>query len=1091
MAIYHLNTHTIGRAAGHSAVAAAAYRSASKLVDERTGEVFDFTRKGGVLSAEIVTPAGVPVPERAALWNAAEAAEKRKDARVAREWRAALPHELNEADRRELATRMGQAIADRYGVAVDVCIHAPDREGDDRNFHVHMLATTRTIGADGALGAKAVIELANKDRQKAGIPGTSQGDITDIRREWAELTNEALERAGISARIDHRSYADQGVELTPTRHIGSDAVAMERRGLDADRIDIHKADRQEQARQIAERPEIILDKITATQAVFTRRDIAAELNRYIDDAGQFQGLLTKLENSPLLVEMEPANGRDPAKFSTREMIDTERGMVECAERLARAGRHGVSGPITNAAIDGAGTLSAEQQNAVRHVLKPGSLAVVIGDAGTGKSFSMKVAREAWQAQGFNVRGAALAGKAADELQAGSGIESRTLASLEFAWKNGKDKLTSRDVLVIDEAGMIGSRQLGRVLKAAEQAGAKVVLLGDDKQLAAIEAGAAFRAVVQHVGAAEITEVRRQKHAWMREAGQQLARGSVADGLAAYAERGHVQIHGSREAARDALAASYVADQGKGSQIILAHSNADVQALNQAVRDARKERGELAGSARFVTERGGREFAAGDRIVFLKNDRDLGVKNGTLGTVERAEDGRLAVRLDSGEARQVQASQYAAVDHGYAVTIHKAQGVTVDRAYLLATPGMDRSLAYVGMTRHREAATLFAGADDFTDRRAGRLVDHGAAPYEHDPKNGLSYFATLENDKGERHTIWGVDLERAIADSGAQIGDRIGLAHGGAQTVRLPDGRMVERNTWHVQTAEELAAGKLAQVMGRQRVKESTLDYLPDFAEQRGFDGESVLRRWVERGRAKVAALAGRMRDALRRGLERHGRPDLMPATDIAGTPAVQRPQQIEQPAAPQRPQAERPAPDPLAGFRAGVERAEAAGGGLVLDVAKAQLAVAQEFQAAGKDPRHHAAAIMQEGQQRAFAGLAQPSQAKAEPERPAAVQVSEQDRKRAEMYAKREADQFKALAVKRQAGFAGYTDRNPSAWRELPAELRERIERFNALPKERQAVELDKMQRELADRYARDPKEIERSRQRQREQERGNGGLSR
>ncbi|MBC4892206.1 Ti-type conjugative transfer relaxase TraA, partial [Klebsiella pneumoniae] len=459
MAIYHLNTHTIGRAAGHSAVAAAAYRSASKLVDERTGEVFDFTRKGGVLSAEIVTPAGVPVPERAALWNAAEAAEKRKDARVAREWRAALPHELNEADRRELATRMGQAIADRYGVAVDVCIHAPDREGDDRNFHVHMLATTRTIGADGALGAKAVIELANKDRQKAGIPGTSQGDITDIRREWAELTNEALERAGISARIDHRSYADQGVELTPTKHIGSDAVAMERRGLDADRIGIHKADRQEQARQIAERPEIILDKITATQAVFTRRDIAAELNRYIDDAGQFQGLLAKLENSPLLVEMEPANGRDPAKFSTREMIDTERGMVECAERLARAGRHGVSGPITNAAIDGAGTLSAEQQNAVRHVLKPGSLAVVIGDAGTGKSFSMKVAREAWQAQGFNVRGAALAGKAADELQAGSGIESRTLASLEFAWKNGKDKLTSRDVLVIDEAGMIGSRQL--------------------------------------------------------------------------------------------------------------------------------------------------------------------------------------------------------------------------------------------------------------------------------------------------------------------------------------------------------------------------------------------------------------------------------------------------------------------------------------------------------------------------------------------------------------------------------------------------------------------------------------------------------
>lgn len=1107
MAIYHLNTHTIGRAAGHSAVAAAAYRSASKLVDERTGEVFDFTRKGGVLSAEIVTPAGVPVPERGALWNAAEAAEKRKDARVAREWRAALPHELNEADRRELATRMGQAIADRYGVAVDVCIHAPDREGDDRNFHVHMLATTRTIGADGTLGAKAVIELANKDRQKAGIPGTSQGDITDIRREWAELTNEALERAGISARVDHRSYADQGIELTPTRHIGTDAVAMQRRGLEGvERIDLHNADRQEQARQIAERPEIILDKITATQAVFSRREIAAELNRYIDDAEQFQALLAKLENSPHLVELEPATGRHPAKFSTREMIDTERAMVASAERLAGSGKHGVSTAIVNAAIDGVGTLSDEQKNAVRHVTQAGSLAVVIGDAGTGKSFSMKVAREAWEAAGYNVRGAALAGKAADELQAGSGIDSRTLASLEFAWKNGKDKLTSRDVLVIDEAGMIGSRQLGRVLKAAEQAGAKVVLLGDDKQLAAIEAGAAFRGVVQHVGAAEITEVRRQKEAWARAAGQELARGSVADGLAAYAERGHVQIHDSREAAREALAAAYVGDQGKGSQIILAHSNKDVQALNEAVRQARKERGELRGTARFMTERGGREFAQGDRLVFLRNDRELDVKNGTLGTVERAEDGRLAVRLDSGEMREFSAEQYAAVDHGYAVTIHKAQGVTVDRAYLLATPGMDRSLAYVGMTRHREAATLFAGADDFTDRRAGRLVDHGAAPYENNPENRPSYFATLENDKGERHTIWGVDLERAIAASGAKRGDRIGLEHGGSETVRLPDGTTAERNTWHVRTAPELAAGKLAQVLGRERPKESTLD----FADRRGFDGESVVRRWIERGRAKVAELAGKMRDGLRRNLERHGRPDLMPATDIAGTPTMQRPQQIErapedekkrraaeiaakfrqqvaqergEQAAPQRPQVERPAPDPLAGFRAGVERAEAAGGGLALDVAKAQLAVAQEFQAAGKDPRHHAAAIMQEGQQRAFAGLAQPSQAKAEPERPAAVQVSEQDRKRAELAARQEVGQFKALAVKRQAGFAGYTDRNPSAWRELPAELRERIERFNAMPKERQAVELDKMQRELADRYARDPRAAQRSREQSRQRD--------
>lgn len=877
MAIYHFNTHPIGRAAGHSAVAASAYRSASKLVDERTGETFNYTKKRGVLSSEIVTPDGVPVPDRAALWNAAEAAEKRKDARVAREWRAALPYELTEADRHELAASMGRAIANRFGVAVEVSIHAPDVAGDDRNFHVHMQATTRMIDAEGKLGDKATIELANKDRKKKGITGTSQGDIVELRKEWAAAANRAFERAGLDVRIDHRSYKEQGIELTPTKHIGTNAVGMDRRGLEAERIEIHNADRQEQAQQIADRPEIILDKITATQAVFSRRDIARELNRYIDDADQFQSLLAQLERSPLLVELEPASGREPARYSTREIIEIERSMVESAERLGRTGWHGVSDARVQAAIDRAGTLSDEQKSAVRHVTNAGSLAVVIGDAGTGKSFSMKIAREAWEAQGYTVRGAALAGKAADELQHGSGIDSRTLASLEYAWKQGNDKLTSRDVLVIDEAGMVGSRQLGRVLKAAEEAGAKVVLLGDDKQLAAIEAGAAFRGVVQHVGAAEITQVRRQKHEWAREAGQHFARGSVEAGLQAYHERGHVQMHQTREEARNALAAVYVADMGEDSQIILAHANADVQALNQAVRDARKERGELAGSARFSAERGAREFAPGDRMVFLRNDRELGVKNGTLGTVEQAGNNSLVVRLDNNELREFRADQYAAIDHGYAVTIHKAQGVTVDRAYLLASPGMDRSLTYVGMTRHREATTLFAGADDFTDRSAGRLVSQGLAPYENDPENPMSYFVTLENDKGERHTVWGVDLKRAVAESGAKVGDRIGLDHRGADQVQLPDGQTVQRNRWRVGMGSDLAHSRLAQVLGRDRPKESTLD----FADRRGLDGESVVRRWIERGREKVSALAGRAQRAIARTLERKDQP------------AVEHPQEIE------------------------------------------------------------------------------------------------------------------------------------------------------------------------------------------------------
>ena len=280
---------------------------------------------------------------------------------------------------------------------------------------------------------------------------------------------------------------------------------------------------------------------------------------------------------------------------------------------------------------------------------------------------------------------------------------------------GKDsvKLDSKTVLVIDEAGMVGSRQLGRLLAAAEKAGAKVVMLGDDKQLAAIEAGAGFRAITERIGASEITQIRRQSEQWAKDASAEFARGDVRAALDAYNERGHVRMADTRADAKAALAADWLAEREPGkSSMILAHTNADVRDLNDMIHATRKQAGEPGASTEFQTERGKREFAEGDRVVFLKNSRELGTKNGSLGTVEKAEDGRLSVKLDNGKTVSFGADQCKDIDHGYAVTIHKSQGVTVDRAYVLATGGMDRNLAYVGMTRHREAATLYAGGDDF-------------------------------------------------------------------------------------------------------------------------------------------------------------------------------------------------------------------------------------------------------------------------------------------------------------------------------------------------------------------------------------------
>ncbi len=234
MAIYHLSVKPVSRGAGRSATAAAAYRAAERIEDHTTGQVFDYTRKSGVEHSEIVLPVEAArrdinwARDRQQLWNAAEVSEKRKDARVAREYEVALPNELTKAQRLELTREFSQEIANRFGCAVDFAVHKPHREGDQRNFHAHILTTTRRIEATG-LGAKTSIEWADTDRAKQGL-GPAKEEVTAIRERWATLTNGKLQDLGHESRIDHRSLDSQGEQRTPGRHLGPTVTAIERRG---------------------------------------------------------------------------------------------------------------------------------------------------------------------------------------------------------------------------------------------------------------------------------------------------------------------------------------------------------------------------------------------------------------------------------------------------------------------------------------------------------------------------------------------------------------------------------------------------------------------------------------------------------------------------------------------------------------------------------------------------------------------------------------------------------------------------------------------------------------------------------------------
>ncbi len=707
MAIFHFSAKVIGRGTGRSAVAAAAYRSASRLEDERLGRAHDFTNKAGVVHSEVMVPEGAPdrLRDRETLWNEVEATEKRKDAQLAREVEFAIPRELTKDQGIALAREFVQREFVDRGMVADLNVHWDIGADGEAKPHAHVMLAMREVRPDG-FGAKI------RDWNATAL-------LQQWRERWADHANESLRALGISARIDHRSYETRGIELEPQHKIGAAGARRLERGEDAERADDHVRIARANGVTIISHPKIGLDALTRNQATFTRRDMAMFAHRHSDGKEQFDRVLAAMRGSDQLLALG-RDGRGEDRFTTTSMQSAEVALVRNAAALAAAKhnvpRHEVENAVRAATARGF-VLGREQRAALDHVARPTGLSLVVGYAGAGKSAMLGLAREALEAAGYTVRGTALSGIAAENLEGGSGIASRTIASLEHSWARDRDRLTSRDVLVLDEAGMVGTLQLQRVLAEAAGAGAKVVMVGDTQQLQSIEAGAAFRLLAERYGAAEISEVRRQAEPWMREATRMFATGRTTEAITAYSNAGMVHAADTREAARAALIDRWDVERQAApstSRIILTHMNKEVTMLNQAARERMAAQGELGQDATVQTERGVKQFAENDRILFLKNERELGVKNGSLGTVEKASRDSLAVRLDDGRKISVDLKSYAHVDHGYAATVHKTQGMTVDRAHVLATPGMDAHSTYVALSRHRAGTALHYGRDDFGD-----------------------------------------------------------------------------------------------------------------------------------------------------------------------------------------------------------------------------------------------------------------------------------------------------------------------------------------------------------------------------------------
>jgi Ti-type conjugative transfer relaxase TraA len=483
LAIYHLTVKIISRARGQSVGAAAAYRSGSALRDERYGVTHNYARNGKAAHSEILSPAGAPawVQDRETLWNRVEAAERRKDAQLARAVEIGLPVELSP---RESLALTRDYIAHEFvskGMIADFCI----RRNDSNNPYTQILLTLREATPLG-FGPK----MRHWNRKS---------NLLEWRSAWAELANQHLARAGHGVRIDHRSLEAQQSELTPGRKTG---LGRGRQGEDTlpSHLKERLAERQRIAKEngemILEDPSVALRALSRQRPTFTHQELVEFLKSRTDGSAQLDAALAAILESSELAAL-PTDGENPVRFTSRDMLEAQKSLMRRVAVMATRRGHGIL-PPTRLPEHGPDLLTEEQRSTFEYVVGEGDIKAVAPPAGNDKSAPLAAAREVWESRGLRVIGIALSGIAAEKLQSSSGIKSQTLASFEHDRQEGGDPLTLNHVVVVDGAEMIGIKQLERIFAVADKARGKLVLVGDSRQLAAMGSMSPLRGILDTV-----------------------------------------------------------------------------------------------------------------------------------------------------------------------------------------------------------------------------------------------------------------------------------------------------------------------------------------------------------------------------------------------------------------------------------------------------------------------------------------------------------------------------------------------------------------------------------------------------------------
>ncbi len=651
--------------------------------------------------------------------------------------------------------------------------HRTSRAGDPQ-LHTHVLVANMTRGPDGRWTALDARRLYTHART-GGFLYQAKLRLELTRRlgvEWTPIRNGVAEVDGISPsvrrafsrrRSEIEAELEQRGEHSPaaaqiaalhTRQSKDYGVSSEglydrwrQRARQLDLTPEHVDSLRDQAEITPLTDSAAQDRhdhlaspagLTQRQSSFTRRDAVrawCEQLPHGGDVHEIEALADDLLASQAVVPLLPeaatptvgdvvrradgrivAAGSEERRYSTPELLALEAQVLDAASDGRSRDRGSVATSTAAAVLTSRPELSDEQTNMVNRLLTDGdALAVVVGRAGTGKTYALDAARQAWQADGYKVIGAALARRAALELRDGAGIDATSLHALLADLREHPGELLSRPtVIVIDEAGMVGTRQLAELVTHAADHHAKLVLVGDPRQLPEIDAGGSFRALTMRGDPIVLSDNRRQHHQWERNALEQLRSGHADQAIARYADHGQLTVADTAPQVREQLVADWwQAREGGAHAVMIALRRDDVADLNARARAHIRHAGRLGPDTLTVADR---SFAVGDQAVCLRNHQGLGVTNGTHGTITHLDPAHGTLRMidRSGREYELTADYLASttqrggpvLDHGYALTGHKAQGLTVDQAFVLGSDQLYREWGYVAMSRGCQANRLY-------------------------------------------------------------------------------------------------------------------------------------------------------------------------------------------------------------------------------------------------------------------------------------------------------------------------------------------------------------------------------------------------